>query len=85
MGLVAGGAGGVDVGGVGLPRLTSLLVVVGIGILNRTLGFGVVGEPDMGSLSPVTLEAGSAVTGSESLAAGEAGVVGPSWARFSAG
>jgi hypothetical protein len=77
--LVAGGAGGVDVGGVGLPRLTSLLLVVGIGILNRTLGFVAMGRSDAGSLGSVTMRLGSVVIGSKSLVASGAVLFGSSW------
>ena len=75
-GLLAGGAGGVVVGGTGLPRLTSLLVGVGIGILNCTLGLNAVGKLDFGFLASVTTGIGSAVTGEESLVAWGSGVVG---------
>jgi hypothetical protein len=73
----------VDVGGICLPRLTSLLLVIGIGILNRTLGFGAVGELDVGSLCSVTMDTGSVVTRSMSLVASGVGVAGTSWLRFS--
>jgi len=68
----------------GLPRLTSLLVVVGIGILSRTLGLGVVGTSEVGSLDSVTAGVGLVVTGSKLVASGVGGA-GTSWVRFSVG
>ena len=69
----------------GLPRFTSLFVVVGIGILNRTLGLGVVGTSEVGPLASVTMGAGSVVTGSVSLVASMAGATASFWLRSSVG
>jgi hypothetical protein len=68
----------VDVGGMGLPRLTSLLLVVGIGILNRTLGLGAAIGSEARFLGSVAAGVGSVVTGPKALVVGGEGSLGSS-------